>query len=334
MASRVEALVLGGGYGRGEGGALVDPDGDEHLFNDLDYFLFANDPADPALRALVHQIEVEGTAELGIDVDIKIERLGALPAPEDSMMIYDLAAGHVVVYGEPDFLTSRWPQPDPSHIPLIEAARLLWNRGSGLYFAACRIARHEDRRFVERNHAKFELAAGDALLCAAGEYHWSVRERRRRFARLGGDPFGIGEVYARGVEFKLSPAGGSLGWGELAEENARLSALWMRLFLHVESERLGVKFDDAASYVTGRERRSPEVPRWKAPMFALRDLLRYRRYVAPIWDYPRASLFRALCCLMSADLASPAKFLGRGDGGGEGAAAWEEVYSFWWERYG
>ena len=235
------------------------------------------------------------------------------------MMIYDVAAGHVIVYGDEDYLTSRWPKPDPSNIPLIEASRLLWNRGTGLYFASCRIPDRLERRFVERNHAKFKLAAGDALLCAVGQYHWSFRERQKRF-------------YEEGVAFKLSPTDGALSWEELGVENEKLSTLWTKLFLQVESERLGVRFSDATAYVDGRERRSPEVPRWKAPMFAARDFLRYRKFVGPVWDYPRAGLFRSLLCLLSKDLPLPAKFLGKVNGDGRGA--FEKTYQFWWERYG
>ena len=332
VAAKVEAVVLGGGYGRGEGGVLVNEDGSEELFNDLDYFLFATEPDDEALRAVVHGIEKDGTEELGIDVDVKIEKMESLAAPEDSMMIYDVAAGHVIVYGDENYLTSRWPQPDPTNIPLIEASRLLWNRGTGLYFASCRIPNEVERRFVERNHAKFKLAAGDALLCAMGKYHWSFRERQKRFAALEEDPFGVKEIYEEGVAFKFAPKDGALSWEELAEENARLSELWTKLFLHVESERLGVEFADASAYVEGRERRSPEVPRWKAPMFAVRDFLRYRKFVGPVWDYPRAGLFRSLFCLLSKDLPSPAKFLGKVSG--DGRDAFEETYEFWWERYG
>lgn len=336
VAENVDALVLGGGYGRGEGGVLVHADGGEELFNDLDYFLFARDPDDAALRALVSGIERDGSAALGIDVDVKCVRFGSLPPPGDSMMIYDLAAGHVVVHGDADYLTSRWPRPDASGIPSIEASRLLWNRGTGLYFAACRIAERGERRFVERNHAKFKLAAGDALLCVSGRYHWSSRERWERFQALGEDRFGVAEIYRQGVDFKASPRDGSASWEELAEENRSLVELWQKLFLHVESQRLGVEFPDAAAYVLGRERRSPELPRWKAPLYAMRDFLRYRRWVGPVCDYPRAGLFRTLFCLLSGDLPSPGKFLRRAEpaGGGRARSSWESAYKFWWERYG
>ena len=38
---KLSAVVLGGGYGRGEGGVLRTEHGD-HLYNDLDFFVFAD----------------------------------------------------------------------------------------------------------------------------------------------------------------------------------------------------------------------------------------------------------------------------------------------------
>ena len=73
------------------------------LFNDLDYFLFTDQPRTARPVALVHEMESCGPRDLGIDVEVKCG-LEAMPAPAESMMIYDLVAGHVVVYGDSDFL--------------------------------------------------------------------------------------------------------------------------------------------------------------------------------------------------------------------------------------
>ena len=42
-AAELEALVLGGGYGRGEGGVLIGPGGDRP-YNDLEFYLFLSGP--------------------------------------------------------------------------------------------------------------------------------------------------------------------------------------------------------------------------------------------------------------------------------------------------
>ncbi len=346
-----EALVLGGGYGRGEGGVLRSDNGDPQLFNDLDYFLFSADPGNPALQAAVHALEQDGRRNLGIDVDIKCLDASDVRDPSRTMMFCDLASGHKVIIGDDDYLTSRWKSPDPTRIPKVEASRLLWNRGTGLYFANCRIAKQREPEFVIRNHQKFKLAAGDALLALDGRYHGSVGERLRRFEEKRPDiPLGfhlIGE-YRDAVDFKLRPQPCEIdddeGWRALADENRELASLWTRLFLHIESVRLGKTFAEPSDYVAGWGRRSPEVPIWKTPFFAIRDFFKYRRWLAPLRDYPRSALFRSLFCLLSDDrirdhLPSPGKFLAPTlsagpDGNPNQSQSWESIYQFWWERYG
>ncbi len=111
VLAKVDALVLGGGYGRGEGGVVRSGDGvtPDALFNDLDYFLFTKEPDDPELRAKVHELEAGGRDILGIDVDIKCLALEDMGDPSESMMFHDLVAGHRVVQGPADFLRERFP---------------------------------------------------------------------------------------------------------------------------------------------------------------------------------------------------------------------------------
>jgi hypothetical protein len=340
----VEALILGGGYGRDEGGVAKDENGNDILFNDLDYFLFCADPANPELLEAVHAIEKEGTADLGIDVEIQCLTLAQVGDPSVSMMFYDMVAGHHVVIGPDDFLTSHFPQVHGANIHAVEASRLLWNRGTGLFFSACRIEREAEMDFVVRNHAKFCLAAGDALLCLDGLYSGKVRERLARFREHRPDVhmgLDLLEMYERAVEFKFRPTlTDGKNWAQLAEENRKLSDLWTKVFLHAESRRLGKTFAQPADYVAGNEPRSPEIPRWKAPLYAVRDILKYRRCLAPVWDYPRNALFRSLLCLLSDDsarksLPSPEKFLGKSpEPVSKGkVTGWEKVYEFWWQRY-
>ncbi|MBT7300516.1 MAG: hypothetical protein HN849_13435, partial [Victivallales bacterium] len=61
------ALILGGGYGRGEGGIFL-RDGREEPYNDLDLALVVTDRNLPALRRLA-PIEERYAARLGIHVD-------------------------------------------------------------------------------------------------------------------------------------------------------------------------------------------------------------------------------------------------------------------------
>src|SRR5689334_16523782 len=60
-APRLEGVLLGGGYGRGEGGVRHGPGGDAP-YNDLEFYVFVRGPVPwnewrlgPALRRLAHQ---------------------------------------------------------------------------------------------------------------------------------------------------------------------------------------------------------------------------------------------------------------------------------------
>src|SRR5438552_671320 len=67
---RLEGLVLGGGYGRGEGGVLETEKGDEP-YNDLEFYVFLRGPNwwnerqfGPALNSLAHSL----SSAAGVDV--------------------------------------------------------------------------------------------------------------------------------------------------------------------------------------------------------------------------------------------------------------------------
>src|SRR5690242_15511535 len=71
----LEALLLGGGYGRGEGGVLRTPAGEDALYNDLEFYLLLKGP--PALNeyrygAAIQDLAHKFSAEAGVEVEIKI----------------------------------------------------------------------------------------------------------------------------------------------------------------------------------------------------------------------------------------------------------------------
>ncbi len=335
----VEAFVLAGGYGRGEGGVLVGDDGREHLYNDLEFYLFTKGIPTAALRHGVHQIEREGSRALELEVEIRMLPSRALRRAVPSMFFYDLFWGHRVVYGPEDFVRRFTPDAvrDEDRIPLHEATRLLFNRGSGLLFAAAKLGGIDpdrDIRFIQRNHAKLKLALGDAWLAAHGEYHWSCVERNRRLKKHAITlPNGavIQGFHDEGVQFKLHPAHPMLDDATLRAQQQRLVALWTELFLWLEGKRLQTSFSTLSSYVHYAGRVLPEMSLLKAVLCHLRDILRYRGFV-PRWrDYPRATLQRAL----AGALASQDMLDGEGGAGvlSVSTSSFLAEYRRWWSRY-
>ena len=103
-ASKLEALVLGGGYGRGEGGVLKTTSSEEP-YNDLEFYVFVRGNRllnERRYRRALNDLADQLCLEAGIHIEFKcdsIQRLGRSPV---SMFTYDLVAGHHVVCGAPD----------------------------------------------------------------------------------------------------------------------------------------------------------------------------------------------------------------------------------------
>jgi len=169
LGSNFVALILGGGYGRGEGG-VVRVDGVEQPYNDLDFTLVVrrkNSVPWDKLDAISEHYEEE------IHIDVDFSRPLAIRDIETWphwLMWYDLLNGHIVIKGPSDILTAHAPAGLKKTLPAIEATRLVLNRGAGLLWALRVVRGAEntpDPDFTRRNYYKCILAMGDGLLIAA-----------------------------------------------------------------------------------------------------------------------------------------------------------------------
>lgn len=215
---KIRGVFLGGGYGRGEGGAP--------LYNDLDFFVLTNgatrdekNDINVALKIAALKYETE----LGVSVDFCLPmNQREFKKNEKRLMYQELIRGFVPIYGSAeslDFLRKM----DATALPAYEALRLLVNRGMGLLFALT----NEDEDFVKRNINKAVLGAGDAMLIVDGLYDWHV-ETRSRFLRM--------RLYDQALEFKANPRDNKTATWEEAVE------LWMKSLKHVmKKEGLGLR---------------------------------------------------------------------------------------------
>lgn len=326
-----EAIILGGGYGRGEGGIARNAEGEPGFFNDLDYFIFTNYPNSPVLHRAVQQWEKSESALMGIDVEGKCLPQSDLEATPGSMMFYDLVAAHTQIMGPSNYLAAYRPLAKPETIERIEATRLLWNRGSGLFFAKVDLARGANLDVVHRNQSKAKLALGDALLTIRGKYRPYVRERQQILrAEPGLDPR-IVTLHAEGTAFKLAPSP-SPSIEVLEATQAELIAIWRECFLEVESTRLGCFFDDPVDYSGYRGKLFPDSSSPRNLLLSLRDRLKRGGKLSPGRDYPRGALQRALLSLLlePPDLEAAGRTLGKVLPDLETAA---REYTKWWGHY-
>jgi hypothetical protein len=341
FAGEVAFLLLAGGYGRGEGG-IYEAGGKRSLYNDLEFYLVLKAGAGwEAAGRWCREESHAGEDETGIEVEFKILGLDALRKAEPSMFYYDLLAAHRLVFGDAA-LVAGLPERlrDGAKIPAHEAARLLFNRGSGLFYS--RFLMEEDGNkgdltFVERNHAKARLAFADAVLALNGRYVWSCRARHERLAGgLEHRPGNFEQLVAwhrSAVEFKFHPRHEGVPIEVLIERQRTLAAAWSELFLWLESIRLRREFRSAEDYASHNGRLFPEFPIARNLALHARD--RFRRGKGPgRWlDYPRAPLQRALALLLQEreDLKKVRKVLKLSP-----AAPKREIYEAyrkWWAFY-
>ena len=304
-AAKLDGIALGGGYGRGEGGVLKTAAGDQP-YNDLEFFVFIRGNAILAERKFRHPLHELGESlspDAGLEVEFKVLTLEKLRRSAPSMFYYDLVAGHRWQLGDDALLAGCEHHRDEAKIPLHEATRLLMNRCSGLLYSAERLARKNfseaEADFVGRNLAKAQLAFGDVLLAANGQYHWSCRERHARLAKLSGaENLPLADLvghHKTGLEFKLHPTRSAESREVLSARHAELSALGKQLWLWLESKRLGTKFSSPRDYAFSETNLCPETS-------SLRNrLVNFRAFGASglvCCRYPRERVFRALSLLL------------------------------------
>jgi hypothetical protein len=269
-AEDLTALVLGGGYGRGEGG-VFEVDGEERVYNDYDFFVvvpYRSRSRRRELTAALQRVKESVEPGCGIHVDFSPpmpqSSLGRLPY---ELMFMEAKYGHHVVIGPPDVF-SALPAYDAERPPLEECARLFMNRGIGLLLARMTLGQRpplntEDHEFVVRNIYKAMMAMGDSVLFLKGDYSPSYVERRRRFAAqpLEGVPEAarLRAAYEASLDFKLRPRHDVPAGKSLDEWHREVVALYLEVYLWFERNRLGMASLDWSAY-EGLSTRFPGTP--------------------------------------------------------------------------
>ena len=235
---RLQGVVLGGGYGRGEGGVRslelgagslefrvpgseFGGAGSETLSNDLDFFAVTEEGASAAeiaaIGAALEPVSRRWTERLGVDVDFTVRTPWRLRHDQARVMIQELIHGYFDVAGKKGAeLFKGIEDRPPSAFPWSEAVRLLVNRGVGLLLAHEQMSSETTNyqlpttNFILRNINKCVLGAGDARLIARGGYRWKAEDR----ATALGEP-----LYSAAVAWKFRPRQeGVCSWDEAQAE--------------------------------------------------------------------------------------------------------------------
>lgn len=299
------AVVMIGGYARGEGGYWIEA-GKVRAYNDYDYFVIFKDCSTAkrsAYQAELARLALELEAIVGVEVDffpLVVEQISSLPR---TLMNTEMRAGHKVILGDVNVL-AKMPPYALSEVPLIEFKRLMLNRGVLLLMNQQALLKNigEDRgrdRVQDRNQDwdkdqflkylnKAILACGDAFLHSVDRYHLSYLEKLKRIQALEMDGLTDLKVhYARAVNHKLHPQVPDIDKDQLIALNFEIVQLWHRHY-----QRL-IRLIENQDSITMQ---SQVVTSGRNMLINLRDVFRkgdWKR--ARNWfEYPREQLYRSL----------------------------------------
>ena len=277
LGDSLQAIVLVGGYGRGEGGVFHNGTG-YCLVNDLDLLAFAKGSLrrakarfDSPLKQLSERLLTHGRGLKKIDIDLTHVRCYQCLVP-NTVGHYEIAEGHQVVYGDMD-LRKVMPRLDSRRLPLYEGTNYFRNRGSGLLIAAVYFLTDGLKNSKNRRNFQIELqkacqAMGDACLLRAEQYHYSYQERLCRFHELENDKLGVpvdlfqqvGPFYQWGMMRKLRPEFDWTGDEEMICKWFEVQRTFDKFFLWYESKRLGCDFQGWDEYAIHVERYGASEP--------------------------------------------------------------------------
>jgi len=251
-AKRLAAIVLGGGYGRGDGGMRITDQGPSP-YNDYDLFVLLRGASywrRRSIRRCLAEQRPRWESALDLEVETAVCTEPGLCRSPLTLARFDLAWGHRVLWGDAS-IRDALELPRGGTLPLVEGARLLVNRGSLLAYCKGRqVPRSElapaQRGRVIRYLYKAILACGDAVLMSAGCYATDSDLRVARLRNVAGPPSmrldALRTWYAyvvdsRRVGLETIPPGCT----SLDAFFERVWLLYEQVHRWFEGERLGVK---------------------------------------------------------------------------------------------
>lgn len=345
---RLSALVLAGGYGRGEGGYRW-IDGRPLPFNDYDYFVVVNGLGRRALGRLRAELAALGhrlSAALGLEVDFAVldeRRLDRLPA---NLMYSELKWGHRTLAGNAACLDAiRSPPPD--QLPLAEATRTLLNRGALLLMNGQALRRGEVANAIaaeqfERYLCKAILAAGEALLASRRQYHPLLRVRQDRLEACSSSlPEGFLALHRCAADYKFGRVAVAATGGSPEERYRQAVDAWCAALQRAEATRCGSPIASWKSYAMASVSKGQGRTGLRGVVTHVMLHLVHRRRrqwlksPASLWRHPRERLLASLPLLLTGtgdDVSAPAlRALGLPPGTGWSRAT--DVFLEAWRRY-
>lgn len=240
------ALILIGGYGRGEGGVEC-KEGKEHPHNNFDFLLITK--AISAERT--NDLDITIRAQLGIiskahkiNIDFSMIRDRKLKFSSNLVIWHDMYHGHKTILGDRNLVPSL-KRFSKQNFPAWDVRNLLVNRGTLLVIndvlGKINKAGHTTNKMIIKHINKAIIGYGDALLFFKGSYSWSYLEKQRRMKKMGDIPETFKRIYDQAIQFRFMPDYEAFRTLDLTQWQNQIRVVLENIHVQCETIRLGKK---------------------------------------------------------------------------------------------
>lgn len=246
------ALILIGGYGRGEGGIVLE-NGTYRPHNNLDllYIYNGNIHRDMIELANSKLQDISKKHDIGIDMSAinkqKVMRL------DGQVVAYDMRHGHRTLLGDSAFLKEH----EAFSIYNIDPAdirQLLVNRGTLLLINRVLLNKEtqtkDEKKLIIKHAIKAIIGYGDALLYFNDSYHWSYAQKQLNMSELKNIDKDIKELYSEAMLFRFMPDYDTYLEKDLKAWNDELIKILSSIHLQCEKMNLSERELDWENYFT------------------------------------------------------------------------------------
>lgn len=241
--SSYKALLLIGGYGKGEGGVEI-IQGIEKPHNNLDLLLIThkNSPSSEDLKVRLDLLLKPISQRYELNLETSVVAFQQLNRSSPPLIWYEMAQAHKVIAGDSDF-SSSLPSYHLSDVAKDEFLTLLVNRGTLLiinrWLIKAGLCNTTPQRKVIVKHAmKAIIGFGDALLYFLGDYHWSYQEKQKLIKNHSDISPAFRDLYESATTFRFQPDYTSYLSKDLSAWIDELLVPLAEITLQIESIRL------------------------------------------------------------------------------------------------
>lgn len=241
---KTAALILIGGYGRGEGG-IVNENGKYYPHNNLDLVYIHNGTVDESTLRVVNNALQDISKTYGIGIDMSAINKKKLLTLNTLVMSYDMRYGHKTLLGDSTFLKEHEAF-SLENIDPIDVRQLLVNRGTLLLINRILLSKKtltkDEKKLIIKHTIKAIIGYGDALLYFKDAYHWSYAQKEKNMSELVNVSSEIKELYSKALLFRFMPDYESYLLKDLEAWNE--SILPILSSIQIECERINLVEDN------------------------------------------------------------------------------------------